>query len=192
MNNIRKLTRILLIGMGIYLLFEITFPLLFGLLPFLCLPRFPESAEHIWQLFLMLIFDTALALLIIFLLIRKADFWAERIVGLEEEKPELPKGFWIPVAFRLAAVFAGILCMYRLLTNIITAIYSYIYSRSFYTHASDFFKANDLVTWAIQLALVIYLLCGAPHFVRWHIKKILEQNENNTKQPDALSTGEQA
>jgi hypothetical protein len=177
--------------MGIYLLIGIAFSLL-GSLPLLFLSGFSKSFGNIWPMFPTLMLYTAFILLIIFLLIKKADFWAGKIVGIEEEKPELPKDFWMPVAFRLAAVFAGMFFMNHLLTDIITKIYYYIYSRSVYSPASDVFDVQQLLTWAVQLTLVIYFLCGAPHFVRWHIKKILEQSENNKKQPDTLSLDKQA
>ena len=34
---------------------------------------------------------------------------------------------------------------------------------------------NLSLVWLLMLTIGIYLACGAPHFVRWHVRKTIEQ-----------------
>ena len=185
MNDLRKLSRILLIGIGIYFLINIIYHLI-AATQYLFIPGLSESFRYIRQMSISLIYYIAFGIAVIFFLIKKADFWAEIIVGSEDQKADLPRGFWIPVTFRLAAVIVGILCLFWFLSNIFSTISDYIIFREKYlTTISVFFNLKQLITWTIQIALSIYLLCGAPHFVRWHTKKILEQISNDSKPTDS-------
>jgi hypothetical protein len=47
-----------------------------------------------------------------------------------------------------------------------------------------------LVGWIIQLPLAIYLICGAPHFVNWQVRKTLEHCQR-WEEPDDICDEEE-
>jgi hypothetical protein len=44
-----------------------------------------------------------------------------------------------------------------------------------FVKASVYFSWERVLGWFVLLAMGIYLICGAPHFVRWQVKKTVEQ-----------------
>lgn len=112
---------------------------------------------------------------VFYFLIYRSDIFARKVVGEGEDlpAPSSPSA-WYPFALRLAVMIAGFL----FLQNAITLSSNLV-------HYSRFaFQSNTLegmwqvyeyaVYFLIYLAISIYLLCGAPHFVRWQVKKTAE------------------
>ncbi len=165
MDDLRKLTRIILIGLGVYILIFTSLLVVSDIC--LLFSREPLPAAALVSVFV----NLAITALIIYLLLSKADFFAERVVG--REAPVRRDVDWLPFAFRLTSVFAGILYAYWLVPWIISDVGRYVVSRQ--SRLSSIDLTWDCVAgWVIQLGLAIYLLCGAPHFVRWQVKKTLE------------------
>jgi hypothetical protein len=101
----------------------------------------------------------------------------ERVVrritsGIEVEQP-LSDAAWLPAAYRLICLYAGLACLSRPLLQLPSIITQYAY----YAEAADSGRtahapsAQYLLTAAICLVVGVYLLAGAPHFVRWHLRK---------------------
>ena len=129
------------------------------------------------------VFSLVYLVLIILLLLCRVDKWTTRIVKPMEQDGKKQQIFWLPVAFRLVAVFTGIFYLYQIIPTIVSDIIRHI-SWLGYSETAPRFHLEKVFNWLIILALGIYLLCGAPHFVRWQVKKTLELcsqfKENNT------------
>ncbi len=104
--------------------------------------------------------------------------WGDRLANKIVGKPE-PAGeqiFWLPAAFRLTCVAAGILLLYRSIPY---------FMMTFYVTLTTAMKSEGNFRWPISfwtiagnlifLAVGMYLAFGAPKFVRWQVRKTLEQ-----------------
>jgi NADH:ubiquinone oxidoreductase subunit 5 (subunit L)/multisubunit Na+/H+ antiporter MnhA subunit len=172
MDDLKKLTRIILIGLGIYILIEVGRPFLLSLPYFL----FYDSSVRPFGFASLIssIFAIAYAILIIYVLFYKANFLTEKIVGTETEPKE--RIWWLPFAFRLTAVFSGILYLYRVIPSIVSMLCAcLLVSERQGAIPPTWLTWNYVIRYIILLALGIYLLYGAPHFVRWQVRKTLEQ-----------------
>ena len=171
MDDLKKLTRIILIGLGIYILIEVGRPFLFSLPYFL----FYDSSVRpfVFASLLSSIFAIAYAILIIYVLFYKANFLTEKIVGAET--PSEAKAWWLPFSFRLTAVFCGIYFMYHLIPSVVAAVSEYVMPLPEGVYYQRNLRWDKVANWVVSSALAIYLLFGAPHFIRWQVRKTLEQ-----------------
>lgn len=83
---------------------------------------------------------------------------------------------WLPAAYRLVCMFAGLYCVYGVLYRGMGQIGSYYLgqSDSGYAQTTSFFlRPDQIATTLVLLVLGVYLLAGAPHFVRWHLKRTM-------------------
>jgi hypothetical protein len=115
-------------------------------------------------------------------LIYHRDKWARNIVGTADLPDPDVQIQWLPVAFRLIAVVAGLFCLYRLVVKIILVVLRLAMAKGpssspgyvqYFT--SKILTVEQMLDWLILLVIGIYFLCGAPHFVRWQVKKTIEQ-----------------
>ena len=175
MSDLRKLARVILIGLGVYIGIWAVFLVL--AIPQLFLA---DSVNAVSVLSTVL--GIAIMGLIVYLLLCKSDLFVERIVGPEE--PVRKDVDWLPFAFRLTAVFAGMLYLYWVIPRMISSIRWYIVSTrpGMMSTRSPW---SEIVGWIAQLALGVYLVFGAPHFVRWQVRKTLEQCKKLEGQGDA-------
>jgi hypothetical protein len=98
-------------------------------------------------------------------------------VGLREP---LAQGHWLPAAYRLACMFAGLYCVYRFVYGMTRVLALCEYYRSTGTWATSPIRPEEILTTLVLLGLGIYLLVGAPHFVRWHLKRTARFCAENT------------
>lgn len=184
MNKMHSLTKIVLVGIALCIAFHlctylISIPMMFFV-----------DASYKWStlpIVLFILWSLGLAVSI-YLLIYKRDKLAEKIVGIADLPDPTPQIQWLPVAFRLVSVAAGLLCLYRVATGIIFALQRYSMLKT--TSPQYLPQAfEQILSYLILLAAAIYLLCGAPHFVRWHVKKTIEQYKAMAKyqQPNEVS-----
>lgn len=173
MNDLRKLTRIILIGLGVYILLGFTLQL-FMIIPYFLLKDSRFDTFGIVQV-LSYVFVYIYVGIIIYLILYKADFFVERIIKPQEQEQCLV--WYVPFAFRLVSVFAGILFLYWVVPSIISTVSGYLTAAAGnnVVKASVYFSWDRVLGWIVLLAMGIYLLCGAPHFVRWQVKKTVEQ-----------------
>jgi hypothetical protein len=184
MNDLRKLARIILVGLGIYVLVKYGIGLFAGL-PYLFYGESPLRGFAVVQLVSFVLVTVCLSL-VIYALVWKADFWSAKII--DGDKPGRAEIWWLPFAFRLASVCAGILYLSWAISALVSIIGSYIQMMD----PGFVFRPlpwHNVVGWVIQLGLGIYLLCGAPHFVRWQVKKTLEHCKR-LEEPDSISDQE--
>ena len=171
MNKMHIVVRIVFAALAIYLMI--------GLIPGAIgsVALFFQASGNfsiIWwalaSVFVILLFAAA----VYYVLIHKRDVLAKRIVGDGEiAEPQTPVQ-WLPVAFRLICVVAGMVFLYRFVTRIHILLQALVYL----TKAEQPLRANwrwrQIWESVIVLPFAVYLLCGAPHFVRWHVRKTLE------------------
>jgi len=186
MNDLRKLARIILVGLGIYVLIRHAIGVI-AALPYLFYGGSPLRGYAVGQLVSFALFAVCSGL-VIYALIWKADLLSAKITGIyESDQAEV---WWLPFTFRLAAVCAGILYLSWGISALASIIATYV-------RMADPRFANRPMPWErlvggiIQLPLAIYLLCGAPHFVRWQVKKTLEHCKR-WEEPDGISDQEAA
>ncbi len=103
-------------------------------------------------------------------------FRPQKVVGLItspiETQASMPAGQWLPAAYRLVSVFAGFYCIYGVLYRVVRQVGIYFYlERGMRPIRSYLLRPEEITTTLILLALGVYLLAGAPQFVRWHLKK---------------------
>jgi len=101
---------------------------------------------------------------------------AEMIVG-KDDFPEADSQLqWLPATFRLVCIFAGLYCLHSTAWSVIYELRTYFMARAYdRLHVSGLLNPALVSGWVFALAIGVYLLCGAPHFVRSHVKKTIEQ-----------------
>ncbi|MHC4417720.1 MAG: hypothetical protein ACYSU6_03940 [Planctomycetota bacterium] len=179
MNKIHTLTKVTLTLMALFFIVRIV--------PQLIIPFYRLYHEPSWEsagalVSALLAVGVAIAALV-YAFIYKRDILAKRIVGSQgqpESSPEIP---WLPMVLRLICIASGIYFLSIVLwytTNVINQLaafkaQTYADSGHKVIHTYAPFISRSLLPWVIMLICGVYLLCGAPHFVRWQVKKILQQ-----------------
>ena len=84
------------------------------------------------------------------------------------------------MAFRIISVGAGLYSLNTFVWSFSSMVMNLILTMRRYPHQEGtvrMFTGGFSVNYVqpiLYLALAVYLLCGAPHFVRWQVKKTLE------------------
>jgi hypothetical protein len=170
-NELRVIARIVLIGAGLYVLLQIALSILVTLPIMLTV----ASADVINAMTItaMAIY-IVLALAAVYFLVRIADRIASRIV--ESEQVDDTQISCLAVAFRLVCVTAGVLFIYWTIFGSIATISFYISAKLSNQMTSMYHQLwPEVVKCVLMLGMGIYLVCGAPGFVRWQVKKTLKQ-----------------
>lgn len=189
MNKMHTLTKIILSSIAIFFSIRLLSPLSIGISYLHSKPSWETAGALLFSISLVAV---SIGLLVYFL-IHRNDKLAQKIVGSEQlPKPDsqiaLPQVQWLPVALRLICVAGGIYFLINVLwhtTYVINQLAMFkaetysvngtTYTR-FYTNFAPF-SVRSLLPWIIMLVCGVYLLFGAPHFVRWQVKKTLQQCE---------------
>ncbi|MDD5135346.1 MAG: hypothetical protein PHP01_08050 [Phycisphaerae bacterium] len=176
MNKTRSLAKVLISITAIYWLILMCIQVI--QIPIMLMyhkPSYDGSAGVIGMLAVFVIIQLALILVILQVLWRRNKI-AAKIVGDEEVACPQLQVEWIGFSFRLISVVAGMYCFYKIvvsLSMLINTILSYQISQG----------QVKLTAWGIHIYVPIilillpagiYLLCGAPHFVRWQTRKTLK------------------
>ncbi len=182
MNKMHTLTKIILSAIGIFFAIRLLSQLPLAIFYFYSKPSW-ETAGALF--FSLLLVAGAIGLLVYFL-IYQHDKLAKKIVGSEQLPEPDSQIQWLPVALRLICIAGGIYFLSTVLwhtTRVMGQLARFkaetysvngtTYTR-FYTGFAPF-SFRNLLPWIIMLICGVYLLCGAPHFVRWQVKKILQQ-----------------
>ena len=172
MSNLRSFARIALAAAGIFFAFRLidnmitlVNTMIFAGVGGLGLPSGMLVATVVSLTFLGLCLAA-----ICYVCLCKRERLAERIVGTDELADPRSQIDWLHVAFRLVSITAGLYCLHSVAWRIVYALRAYLPSR-----ASRVLGTELILGWLVMLAIGTYLVCGAPHFVRWHVKKTLEQ-----------------
>ena len=122
-----------------------------------------------------------LAVVFVYQLIFRADKWATRIIDSWDEEMPANEVFWLAACYRIAAVVLGIVILYWTLPSIIGVCHGLLVEIGYAEMAREQWLArhasylDNLVGTVLRLALSAYLICGAPHVVRWQVKKTVAQ-----------------
>ncbi len=172
MNNTKTFAKIILAAIGIYFLIQLIFQSFYPI----AIQVTSFSRESFW-LMCGSIFISAIAILLVwYFFFYLRDWLAEKIVGTSTGYEPHEQINWFPLAMRLSCVFAGLYCLYNAmwkLMRIIHLLRLYVgRENSFMTNQSGL---AEIINFSLFLAVGVYFLCGAPHFVRWQVRKTLEQ-----------------
>lgn len=185
MNKIQSFARVIIGAMTVFFSIEVV---VMGIAPIGMLLN-QGRAEPFWPILLaLLIFFASLAVLLYF-----GAFRPQRLVNLitrrVELQPETSSVHWLPAAYRLVSVFAGFYCIYGVLYVAVRQLSVYFLfsagESGTYGGRSYALRPEEVVTTLILLALGVYLLAGAPHFVRWHLKRTVQFCQDNAAGPEA-------
>jgi hypothetical protein len=117
--------------------------------------------------------------MIYYFLFCRAEKFAQKIVGPEESPSPANPFAWYPFALRLAVIAAGFLYLQSSMWALQQVAQSVRFNfKAGYSGGSEYLY-KQIVFFLVYLAISVYLLCGAPHFVRWHIKKTRQLYREN-------------
>lgn len=178
MNNIHSFTKVILSAIGIFFAIRIISQMLMPL----GLARMNPSLESVAIAIAATLFFGLCLAVICYAFVYKREQLAKRIIGTNELPEPDSQILWLPAAFRLICVTAGLYCLYAVLWNVVYNLMQYF---SFKPDAAQsgykvmytvkILNIEQILSWLIMLAIGIYLVCGAPHFVRWQVRKTLKQ-----------------
>jgi len=116
---------------------------------------------------------------VFFRLIFRSDRWAERIVGCRKNCEPMSDASWVVIVFRFAAVLCGLIITWRSLPAIVAVVsFSPQLREVIRDMTYGIFPTIPLTALCkavfelICLVSGLYLLSGAPHFVRWQMEKL--------------------
>ncbi len=186
MNKMHTLAKIALATIGIYFIIRLLSQLPFAIFYFRIKPSWETAASSLLSLLLI----AGLIALLFFLFFYKNESLAKKIVGSEQLPEPESQIQWLPVALRLICIASGIYFLSNFIwhsTSIIGTLAAFRTSSQNIngsTYVSSYyppFNYRSLLPSILMLICGVYLLCGAPHFVRWHVKKILQHCKKQTE-----------
>jgi len=172
MNNLRSFARIALAATGIYFAFRLIDNMITLVMTmiFSGVGGFNPSPRMLVATVVSLMFLCLSFAAMCYVCLYKREQLAERIVDTDELDDPRSQIDWLHVAFRLVCIVAGIYFLHSAIWRIVYAL------RAFGSQAaSGAFRTDLIFGWLVMLAIGTYLICGAPHFVRWHVKKTLQE-----------------
>jgi len=177
MNKMQTIARIVLVAIALYFILEIA-KSMFQSLYFIGKVGKLSLVSSLMML-LAIGFMIVLIVIIAWQLIVRGEKWACKIVAHAQEYEAEEKTNWLPTTYHIIAVALGILFIWWTIPYIFQLLY-YIklaqpssngQYRQFYT---GYRILPTLISVIGRLIISVYLLWGAPHFIRWQIKKTLE------------------
>lgn len=169
MNKMQGLAKVLITILGAYWLITIIFSMFQSVMAVITIHKY--NGGEIGFL-LVILLEHVFIILIIATILKKRDKIALKIAGSEEFKDVDAQVKWIPFSFRLTSIIAGLYCLSRAATSIPSFLISG------FLPETRMHNANVYVVLALLIA-GIYLICGAPHFVKWQVKKTMEMCGEN-------------
>ncbi len=175
MNKMLSLAKIMFVGLAIYLCIGIARNILFTIAVILQPFSWQSLGIFIFSLCLSLAFLTAVIKMLIF----KRDKWARKLIA-KDIAPDQPLSTELTLfmTFRLVCVGIGLYCLRSFLWSISSLLRNLSMNIKYNLDPGEvrYFSTVgvDYIQPVLLLALAVYLLCGAPHFVRWQVKKTLE------------------
>jgi predicted PurR-regulated permease PerM len=188
MNKMHTLAKIILSAIGIFFSIRLLSQLPYAIFMFYSKPSWRTAASSLFSLLL----TAGLIIVLLYFFFYKNENLAKKIVGSEQLPEPDSQIQWLPLTLRLICIAGGIYFMTTVLwqtTNIIdqfARFKSQTYLNESKTYAQIYtgfapFSFRSLFPWILMLICCVYLLCGAPHFVRWQVKKILQQCKDRSE-----------
>lgn len=128
---------------------------------------------------------------ITFFLIFNNDSLARKMAGLGDQLNPAAKTLWLSSSLRVAAVFCGLILLSASIPTIRNILLVPIRIRPFINEIflfdsypkpllMPFSKWCRIIYNFLKIILAVYLLCGAPHFVRWQFRHSIIQYQPTT------------
>jgi len=174
------LTKIVLSAIAIFFAIRLLSQLPTAILWFYSKPAWETAGS----LFLSLLLVTGAIAALLYLFVYRRESLAKKIVGPEQLPEPDSQIQWLPVSLRLICIAGGIYFLSTVLwhtTRVINHLAAFKAKNACTTYTYAPFSSRNILPWLIMLTIGIYLLCGAPHFVRWHVKKTLQQRKGQTE-----------
>jgi hypothetical protein len=180
MNKMHTLAKIILSAIGIFFTIR-----LLSQVPAIFWFYSKSSWETAASLLLSLLLTAGLIALLLYFFFYKNESLAKKIVGSEQLPEPDSQVQWLPVAMRLICITGGIYFLCVVFWHITEAINRFAYFKAQENARTVQYypplNYQSVLPWIVLLICGIYLLCGAPHFVRWQVKKILQQCKDRTE-----------
>jgi hypothetical protein len=177
MNRMHIFAKIMLSGIGIF--FAIRLLASMPTLMWMAVTR-PSDLSLPVALFWTAFLGLCLAALLYVFLYRGEEL-AKRIAAARELAEPDTKLHWLPAAFRLVCMAAGLYCLSIAIWNTTHILLRYLLYYQMYQNirgitvsTPEVLSIEQVISCVLMLILGIYLVLGAPHFVRWHINKTLQ------------------
>jgi hypothetical protein len=188
MNKMHTLAKIMLSAIGIFFVLRLLSQLPLAIYYFYSKPSWETAAVSLLSLLL----TAGLIIVLLYFFFYKNENLAQKIVGSEQLLEPDSQLQWLPVALRLICIAGG---FYFLLTVLWQATHTigqlayfkantHTYTVNGRTYVNSYyppFNYQSVLPWIVLLICGVYLLCGAPHFVRWQVKKILQQCKDRSE-----------
>jgi len=197
MNKMQTITRITLAAIALYIILEFAKSMFQSL-------YFIGRGGELSLISLLMAFVASASMIILAVitawqLIVRGEKWACRIVAHAQEYEAEEKTNWLPTTYHIIAIGLGILFIWWTIPYIFQLLY-YIKlaqpsSNGQYRQIYSGYRIlPTLISVIVRLIISVYLLCGAPHFVRWQVKKTLElckefngtEYEESSQETDSL------
>jgi len=142
----------------------------------------PEKDLPVWWHVVFFSGFVPLAALVIFFLIFNNDGIARRMAGPGPIPDRHTQTIWLIKSLRIGLVLTGLMLLPRsipVILNMVSIIVSNFRAGTF----PDIPAAPPRIRFKntsnlIRMVLALYLICGAPHFVRWQTRHSLHQFDN--------------
>lgn len=164
MDNTKAFAKVILAAIGIFYIVKIV-PMTIQSVVVAISSR---SLKSSWPILVSLFIISAAVFFLWYFFCYRRSWLAEKIIGTAgeyETEGEIP---WFPAALRLVCIFAGLYCFCMVLKMLSMYL-------QYFRHFARDFVIYRIIELPLLLIVGIYLVCGAPHFVRWQVKKTLEQ-----------------
>jgi hypothetical protein len=174
MNKMHILAKIILSAIGIFFSIRLLSQSPFAIFWFYSNPSWKTAGSSLFSLLL----TAGLIALLLYFFFYKNESLAKKIVGSEQLPEPDSQIQWLPVSLRLICIAGGLLLLSHVLWQTTYIIGQHALHKAWENAHTTYyppFNYQSLLPWIVMFICGIYLLCGAPHFVRWHVKKILQQ-----------------
>jgi len=173
-NDMRALVRLVVVSMAAYIGMSQLTTLLYMSIT---LATYREG-EALPQLIPLIVSIGALIAAVLLMLWRSDRIaqWLMRPMDCETDSTSArASGLLLPAAFRIACLLGGFVFLYRLITRGVPMLF-YFVGQSWGLSFGQYWRSewDTLAVWLVMLVVGVYLLYGAPRFVRWHVQKTLE------------------
>ena len=172
MNSTKKFTRIILTAIGIFYIIKII-PAIIQTTAFAIYSR---TRESLWSVSIGILLTAIAILLLWYFFFYLRDWLAEKIIGRNTTDESDRQVAWFPAALRLSCVFAGLYCFFTAVLMLLQQLSIYfLYAGQNLSRTPVVFDIIKIIELILLFAGSVYLVLGAPHFVRWQVWKTTEQ-----------------
>ncbi len=171
MSNYKKIGEILFTIVFLYFIISVSF----STLSVVSIISMSPSLDSLFPSIIIILILVGM----IWVFVKKRKSLANRFFKCDGQDIDLNKPITYPQMFNLMTVALGLFLLTKFVPGFLMSIYRYFALANFYSNFSDeqydpqakvLFK--NIVGYLINIAIAVYLLYGAPHFAKWHMKKM--------------------